>query len=313
MAAVFANRLRRAAKLWYNADMNRRKLKILVNGKVNLSLNILGVQAGKHLLDTVMASVNLTDAVTVCERFDGKSSVQFDAPFAIPADNTVTRTWKILTDRFGALGADIFVEKGLPLAGGLGGSSADCAAVLLAADRLFDLSSRGLDLPSAAFAAGSDVPFQLTGGVARVRGMGEDVTPSTQKQPLHLVLAHAGEGVNTAVCYAHFDKLYPQGRYAPADNDRLLAALRSGEIEGVAEQAHNALMQPAFAVTPSVRRAYDAVRDTACTAALMSGSGCCVAGLYPDADAAAKAQRLLAAAGLWAQCADTTDCGITVL
>ncbi len=136
--------------------------------KLTWSLRVVGVRPdGYHLLDAEMLTLDLADELTIGERDDGRSSLTVDGPFAdgVPTDdsNLVHRAL-----RAAGRGADVHVIKRIPNGGGLGGGSADAAAVLRWA---------GIDDPLAAVAVGADVPFCVVGGRARVSGIGEVVEP----------------------------------------------------------------------------------------------------------------------------------------
>jgi 4-diphosphocytidyl-2-C-methyl-D-erythritol kinase len=136
--------------------------------KLTWSLRVVGVRAdGYHLLDAEMLTLDLADELTISERDDGRSSLAVDGPFAagVPTDesNLVHRAL-----RAAGRSADVHVVKRIPNGGGLGGGSADAAAVLRWA---------GIADPLAAAAVGADVPFCVVGGRARVSGIGEVVEP----------------------------------------------------------------------------------------------------------------------------------------
>ncbi|MBE5730801.1 MAG: hypothetical protein E7350_02465 [Clostridiales bacterium] len=190
-------------------------------GKINLSLNITGLRGKFHTLDSVVASVSVCDTITVNKRNDNKINLTFNAPFT-PQNNTVNLAVNELISRFGEFGADITVDKRLPLAGGMGGSSADAAGVIVALCKLYGFGSDGL---AASAAVGSDVPYMTRGGYARLMGIGDEVEFFDCKAR-HSLVYICGDGVLTSRVYSQYDSLGGDGY---VDNDRLIRALKEGK------------------------------------------------------------------------------------
>lgn len=111
---------------------------------MNLSLNITG-RDGYHRLDSVFVSVSAYDYVTVAERLDDTVRIDFPGIAIDPYASTVAKAVNALRAQFGGFGAEIVVEKKIPVGSGIGGSSADAAAVIRALDYLFGFTARGLD------------------------------------------------------------------------------------------------------------------------------------------------------------------------
>ena len=117
-----------------------RKVKVKVPAKVNLTLDVLGLDGGYHSLKSFVASVNVFDTITVKARRDGKITLEnrgVDVGCDI-TDNNAYKGAKSFIDTFGTCGVDIVIDKKIPVGGGLGGSSADIAGVLNALNRLFE-------------------------------------------------------------------------------------------------------------------------------------------------------------------------------
>lgn len=190
-------------------------------GKINLSLNITGQRGKFHTLDSVVASVSVCDTITVTKRNDNKVNLTFNAPFT-PQNNTVNLAVNELTRRFGHFGADITVDKRLPLAGGMGGSSADAAGVIVALCQLYGFGSDGL---AASAAVGSDVLYMTRGGYARLMGIGDEVQFFDCKARHSLVYV-CSDGVLTPKVYSQYDSIGGDGY---VDNDSLICALKEGK------------------------------------------------------------------------------------
>ena len=258
--------------------------------KANLSLNITGKNKdnGLHELDSVMLSLDAFDTVTVTERSDDKINVRF-VNADIGEDNTAAKAARAVQSAIGG-GWDITVEKGIPIGAGLGGSSADGAAVLRALDVMYKLPARGVDMRNVALSVGSDVPFMLTGGLARVRGTGEDLFFIENKAELFIVGLMSGE-VSTARAYAEFDRLHESGAFCPTDNDKLCELLLSGDPSAV-ELAGNALYAPACELAPQIQKNAELLKSHG-AAVNLTGSGGMVLGYFTDIQKFAACARAL--------------------
>jgi 4-diphosphocytidyl-2-C-methyl-D-erythritol kinase len=147
--------------------------------KLNLFLHVVGRRAdGYHLLQSVFTLIDAADRVRLRVRKDGLVKRVNDLP-GVPSQQDLTvRAALLLKEASGtALGADIEVEKRLPMGGGLGGGSSDAATVLLALDRLWNTGFGAEALAEIAPALGADVPFFLFGQSAWVEGIGDELRP----------------------------------------------------------------------------------------------------------------------------------------
>ncbi|MDE6293013.1 MAG: 4-(cytidine 5'-diphospho)-2-C-methyl-D-erythritol kinase [Clostridiales bacterium] len=250
--------------------------------KVNLSLNITGRDGvrGMHMLDSVMMSVDMFDTVTVSPRTDSDIRVKFiGADFVPTENNTAYKAAKAVQDMIGCSGFDITVEKGIPVGAGLGGSSADGAAVLRALDVLYKLGGCGVDMRSVALSVGSDVPFMLTGGLARVSGFGEQLFFIENKLKLFMV-GLMGSSVSTAAAYAKFDELYKSCKYCPTDNEKLCNLLLDGDNKAI-EHLGNALYEPAVCLSPDIEKNAELLASYG-GAVCLTGSGGMTLGYFTD-------------------------------
>lgn len=230
-----------------------------------------------HTLDSLMMSVDLFDTVTVTPRSDEKIVVSFIGA-DVGENNTAYKAAAAVRDIIGG-GYDITVEKGIPIGAGLGGSSADGAAVLRALDVLHRLPERGVDMRKVALSVGSDVPFMLTGGLARVRGLGEDLFFIENKLKLFIVGLMA-DSVSTAAAYKKFDELYGDFTYCPTDTDKLCNLLLDGNDKAV-NHFGNALYEPAVCFSPEIKNNAELLRSYG-AAVNLTGSGGMVLGYFTD-------------------------------
>lgn len=146
--------------------------------KLNLFLHVVGRRDdGYHLLQSVFMLLDWCDTLHFERRDDGRIRRQ-DKGAALPETDLVVRAATLLQEHTGCrLGADIQLEKSIPMQAGLGGGSSDAATTLLALNRLWDLGLDRSALASLGLQLGADVPFFLSGGNAWVAGVGEQLQP----------------------------------------------------------------------------------------------------------------------------------------
>jgi 4-diphosphocytidyl-2-C-methyl-D-erythritol kinase len=155
-------------------------------GKLNLFLHVLGRRAdGYHELQTAFRLIDRADRIHIARRDDGE--LRFTGPFG--ADNLCLRAARLLKQSSGCpLGADIALEKKLPVGGGLGGGSSDAATVLLALNRQWNLRLRRVQLQELGARLGADVPFFVYGRNALGEGIGERLTALELPSAWYLVI-----------------------------------------------------------------------------------------------------------------------------
>ena len=272
--------------------------------KINLGLGVGPVRPdGYHPLETVYQAVGLYDDVTVSSSDDWQVEVESTSGIdvsGVPLDQTnlVVRAGKALQEHLGLTEspARIQIAKGIPVAGGLAGGSADAAATLVGLDRLWNLNTSDDDLLAVAAGLGSDVPFALIGGTAHGTGHGEIVEPVTDSGSYWWVLVPHPQGMSTPAVYARYDEAPRALTRAPVDT--LLAALATGDPEQVGAVLWNDLQEPALGLRAHLRARLDAVRRTTALGVLLSGSGPTIMALARDGDHARELGDQLARDGL---------------
>lgn len=265
-------------------------VRVRVPGKINLALCVGPRRAdGFHDLATVFQSVSLFDELTAAPAPAGVVTVTVTGPGAdlvgAPEDNLAVRAARLLAATYAPQrGAHLAIAKGIPVAGGMAGGSADAAAALLACDRLW-----GLGLPLDALlelgaALGSDVPFTVLGGTAVGHGRGERLGSVRVDHVFHWVLVTSGEGLSTPAVFRGFDALHPPLTVpAPAVPDGLLAALAAGDPVALGATLRNDLAEPAVQLRPDLAATLAAGRRAGAVAGMVSGSGPTCAFLARDA------------------------------
>jgi 4-diphosphocytidyl-2-C-methyl-D-erythritol kinase len=255
-------------------------------GKVNLCL-FLGPRRehGLHEVVTVIESVSLRDELTI-----SVSTADSVRCLGVPAPNLISTALERLRMRgWAGPPLEVDVDKRLPVAAGMGGGSADAAAMLRAARRLAPLPEKLMQEVAAEL--GADVPSQLEPGLVLATGAGERV------QPLPALTAHAFVilpqrfHLSTANVYAEADRLRLPHAEAELEVLRrpLVAALRRGE-RPADELLVNDLEPAALSLRPEVHEALDAMRAAGAEHALVSGSGPTAFGLFWGEDCAGRAE-----------------------
>ena len=200
------------------------KVTVQAPAKVNLTLEVLGKRPdGYHNIASVMQAINLFDTLTF--RPSDEIKMLAETKDLETRDNLVYRAAMLLRETSGvSAGAEIRLDKQIPLAAGLGGGSSDAAATLLGLGRLWGLELGEGELKGLAAQLGSDVPFFLTGGTALVEGKGERVSSVKMPPTLWLVLAFPDHRLEnkTATAYKspepHRPHRWPQDRRSGETN-----------------------------------------------------------------------------------------------
>ncbi len=248
--------------------------------KLNLCL-YLGARRddGLHELCSLFEPLALADLIEVREA----ESDEVVCP-GVAGENLAGRALAALRERgWERAPLRVEIEKRVPVAAGLGGGSADAAAILrLAGDEVGDLQGLATEL-------GADVPSQLRPALALVRGAGELVEPLPEPAPHVAVLLPDGGGLSTATVFAEADRL-AVGR-EPEELEALAARLREAAGAGASPLAYpellvNDLEAPARSLRPAIGDALDELREAGAPVALLSGSGPTAVGLFPDLAAA---------------------------
>ncbi|MBA4022971.1 MAG: 4-(cytidine 5'-diphospho)-2-C-methyl-D-erythritol kinase [Gordonia sp.] len=285
-----------------------RPVTVRVPAKVNLHLGVgLPRRDGYHELTTVFQALSLSDTISVVPADALSISVTGESAREVPVDGT-NLAWRAAELMARVAGrepaAAISIVKGIPVAGGMAGGSADAAGTLVALARMWHLDIGRDKMRDLAAELGSDVPFSLRGGTALGTGRGEKLTTVLSRGEYHWVLAVAKEGLSTPDVFRELDHL--RENYSSADDtgtytespDELLQALASGDPRRVADLLHNDMQPAALSMRPALRRTLRAGVDAGALAGIISGSGPTCAFLCTDSDAAVATAAELSGAGV---------------
>lgn len=263
-------------------------VRVRAPGKVNLALRVGPVGSdGYHPLATIFQAVTLFEEVTATLAPPGAGiSLTVSGPQAddVPTDETnlAWRAAALLADRTG-LAADValHITKGVPVAGGMAGGSADAAAALLACDTLWEAGVPRSELVEIAAELGADVPFSLLGHTAVGTGRGDLLTPAMTRGEFHWCFGTQRVGLSTPSVFRRFDKLAGPSTpaVAPADDTELMHALRAGDPVALGKALHNDLQAPALDLRPELAEVLDVATESGALGVIVSGSGPTVAAL----------------------------------
>ncbi|MDN6328923.1 MAG: 4-(cytidine 5'-diphospho)-2-C-methyl-D-erythritol kinase [Brachybacterium sp.] len=268
----------------------RQRVVVRAPGKINLSLGVGAVDdRGYHALATVFQAVDLYETITAVRADELSLQVTSHVPGDTPLDgsNLALRAAELLRTEFDLDdGAALHIDKQVPIAGGMGGGSADAAATLVALDRLWGLGLGSERLRQLGSWIGADVPFAMLGHTALGRGNGADLTTVLTHGEWTWLLAVPGGHLSTPAVFRRFDEIVARGGRTPAVqptvHERQLQALSGGNIELLADTLHNDLQAAAFALHPGLEPVVEAAEQLGALAALVSGSGPTVAVLVED-------------------------------
>ena len=265
-----------------------KTIRVLAPAKLNLTLDILGLRPdGYHELDMLMQAVSLCDSVELITDTGAPRELVCAGPAGqnlpeIPTDgrNLAWRAADAFYERTGLNdeGLRIRIVKRIPSQAGLAGGSADAAAVLKGLNALHGNPLRASALLELGAQCGSDVPFCIQGGTARVRGRGERVRTIRLDPVQHYVIVKPPFGISTPMLFQASDRHSPAQR---PDANQLLRCLKKGDTAGAGPLLCNVLEPVAVQVHPEIAEIRDALLVCGACGAQMTGSGSAVFGLFP--------------------------------
>ena len=251
-----------------------QKVSVLAPAKLNLSLDVVGtLPGGYHALDMVMQAVSLYEQVTL--RRSADLVVRLPGSRVPPGPkNTAYKAALAFFHYTGLLaGVDITIHKTVPVRAGMGGGSADAAAVLVGLNALYGARLSMTELCALGASVGADGPFALMGGTCRVQGLGDLIKALPPCPDCWFTVIMPGYGISTPAAFAAYDQI---GSPTHPDCAAQEAAIRAENLSGLCAAA---------------------LLDQGARAALMTGSGAAVFGIFEAEEPARRAAEALAAAG----------------
>ena len=272
--------------------MNTIKLKAY--GKINLGLDVLRRREdGYHDVKMIMQTINIYDELELKKREDNIINLIVDNP-KLEADesNLVYKAIKLIKDVYGIeTGVNAYLKKNIPLAAGMAGGSADCAAAIKGMNELFELGINEKELCKLGKKLGADVPFCIIGGTMLAEGIGEILTPLKAVEGEYLVIAKPSIDVSTKYVYENLH--VNEGNRVHPNIDIQLEAIAEGNKDTLYNNMGNILESVTvekYSVIEDIKQ--DLLRVDA-KAAMMSGSGPTVFAVYESEQKANEAMNYM--------------------
>jgi len=270
--------------------MSRGVATAVAPGKINVHFAVGPLREdGYHDVASLYLALDLYERVSVeaadTDTWDAELSLASTIavePEAWPSggDNLAIRAARLLAAHAGIdSGVRMLIEKHVPVAGGMGGGSADAAAALVACDALWGTGLTREELARLGARLGADVPFALAGGAAVGLGVGERLSPLLHVEPTRWVLVPASYGLSTPAVYGRLDQLR-EGLdvHAPSEVPAaLVLGLRDGDEAAIAAGMHNELQAASLSLAPELSQVFAAATQAGALAKIVSGSGPTVA------------------------------------
>lgn len=286
--------------------MKITRVRLNAAAKINLTLDITGVREdGYHTLESIMQTVSLYDTVDIRATDTKRIELNVNVPF-IPTDSRNT-CYKAAAMYFEACGTDIpgveiRVNKSIPSSAGLGGGSADAAAVLRGLEYIYGKCP--VDIFTLAAKIGADVPFCLAGGTRICRGIGEIMTPisikSTLYKNVHLVIAKNARGLSTPFMFSQYDSLSDSITARP-DLEKMTLALKDGNVSDISAGLCNVFQPIALSERPEIAQLINNMKACGALNAMMTGSGAAVFGIFDSFSTAMRCVAKLRADSIFAE------------
>lgn len=266
------------------------EVEMRANAKINLALDVLDDREdGFHEVDMILQEIDLGDNLTIEEGRGGFVLTCDNPDLALDRNNLIFKAWEAMKDRVEDNAVVIELEKRIPIQAGLGGGSSDAAATLKGLNKLWDLDLSDEELEEIGAGLGSDVPFFIRGGTQRGQGRGEILTPLRNWYGHQVLLVNPGEGLSTAFVYGQVEN-YGKIRVA-----ELAHAIDSNTAQ-LTDLMQNQLETVTLSLQPKLRQIKKELKDLGAQAAMVSGSGPTVFGIFEDPGSLEKARRIMESA-----------------
>lgn len=273
--------------------------------KINLYLDVTQKREdGFHEIKTVMHTVSLADEITVIADRKGSTSqirISIDGASFLPTDgrNLAVKAAKLFLDRTcNNASVTIKMKKNIPVAAGLAGGSSDAAAVLRAMNRIYGKPLGEKAMLSLAGELGSDVPYCLVGKTALCYGRGELMTRLPDLSGLTFLIVKIDEHVSTPVAYTELDRVFNDFKDEKIEDGRLealISSLKTGRLDYSC--LYNIFEDAVFPIVPVSKSVKARLLSLGASAAMMSGSGPTVFGVFESREVAEMAKETLGKEG----------------
>ncbi|MBE5847497.1 MAG: 4-(cytidine 5'-diphospho)-2-C-methyl-D-erythritol kinase [Lachnospiraceae bacterium] len=267
-------------------------LSLKAMAKINLGLDVVRrLPSGYHEVRMVMQTIGLYDMLSFTKVGSG-ITIETDQ-VSLPGDenNLIYKAARLFEETYGLpSGVSIRLEKRIPMAAGMAGGSTDAAATFVGLNTLFAKGISREELSGLSVKVGADVPYCIMGGTMLSEGIGEILTPLPAPPSCHVLIAKPDIDVSTKYVY---ENLHANELKHHPDMDAVIAAIRGGDLSGMCTSLENVLETVTGREYPVIGRIEEQMKACGAKAALMSGSGPTVFGLFERKEDAEKAKAAL--------------------
>ena len=254
-------------------------MKVQARAKINLALDVVErMDNGYHSLDMIMAPISICDEIEIeigiCDEVTCEG-------MKLPEKNTVSKMVQVLKELYHlSSNYKISIKKHIPAQAGLGGGSADAAAVCKAILQMEGIEETEENLYEITKQVGADVPFCIHDKWARVKGIGEKITPIESDWQFNIIVVKPVFGISTANAFSKWKESRP---FHP-DVDLVESSIREKNMDLLYQTMANALEPIAFEIEPELNQVKMDMEDAGLVRILMSGSGSSMLGFSVDED-----------------------------
>ncbi|MFA9398870.1 MAG: 4-(cytidine 5'-diphospho)-2-C-methyl-D-erythritol kinase [Clostridiaceae bacterium] len=256
-------------------------------GKINLSLDVIGKREdGYHLLKMIMQSVDLHDVINIDLCKNGICVKTNKNYLPVNENNLAYKAAELFFESYGIKsGANIYIEKNIPVAAGMAGGSADAAAVLKALNKLTGLNLKNTELMDLGLSLGADIPYCIVGGTQFCQGIGEEITPLKPFRGKNIIIVKPPFGVSTKEVYGKFDV---KKIHRHPNTQGLIKAIEADDIYYISKNMKNVLENVTLKKYKTIDDIKKELIKHGALGSLMSGSGPTVFGIFDQKKSAEK-------------------------
>lgn len=257
--------------------------------KINMSIDIIEKRPdGYHEISTIMQSISLYDIITLEVNDSGEVSVNTDSEFVPPgSSNIVYKTVELIRNKYNIEdGAEVHIEKNIPVAAGLAGGSTDAAAAIKLFNKALNLRMSKSEMYDIAKRIGSDVSFCIEGGTALGEGLGDKLTLLPAIPDCYILLIKPDISVSTKEIYEGLNLNEIDQR---PDTEGMLRAINNNDLIGLSKKLCNVLESVTLKKYPIIKELKQKLIEYGALGSLMSGSGPSVFGIFDDTGKAYRA------------------------
>lgn len=274
--------------------------------KINLGLDVVRKREdGYHEVRMIMQTIHLYDRLKIKKTNTGGIKIQTNLPYLpVNENNLVYKAGRMLMEEFGITdGVLVDLEKRIPVAAGMAGGSTDAAAMMYGMNRIFELGLSNKELMERAVQIGADVPYCIMRGTALAEGIGEKLTAMPPMVKCFVLVAKPPVSVSTKLVYQN---LKLDNQTVHPDMDVLAADIKRKDYASICAHMGNLLETVTIPLYPVIAQIKERMCENGADAAMMSGSGPTVFGLFRNEEKAKAARADMRRSGLARQVYLTT-------